>query len=191
MFKHHYKGITWGISACLAVLMLAGCGGGGGAGATTSAPATTAPKTSLTSTGGLTSIEAAELAYERAKENFSDAVLWRMAPVTGRDSISLKLNADWQQSDRAAAWFVWYADARGENWLLISIFGRLINSVDIGTRGSAISMPASWPRESTNISMKQAAAAAVAQGADLDYLTWWNSTATTTPAAQEQAVVGV
>lgn len=124
-------------------------------------------------TAGLTSIEAAELAWPVAKGNFGDAVLWRLAPVEERDSLTMQLASDWQDSDRSAAWFVWYADPVGENWMMFSIRGTAIANRDIGTRSfSQMSMGADWPRERPAVAMKDAAKAAAAQGAQLTALTW-------------------
>ena len=122
---------------------------------------------------GLTSVEAAELVWPDAKKNFGDAVLWRMAPVEERDSLTMHLASDWPDSDRSAAWFVWYADPVGENWMMFSIHGKAIANRDIGTRSfSQTSMSADWPRERLAVAMKDAAKAAAAQGAELAALTW-------------------
>ena len=124
-------------------------------------------------TTGLTSVEAAELVWPDAKKNFGDAVLWRMAPVEERDSLTMQLASDWPDSDRSAAWFVWYADPVGENWMMFSIHGKAIANRDIGTRSfSQMSMSADWPRERLAVAMKDAAKAAAAQGAELAALTW-------------------
>jgi hypothetical protein len=82
------------------------------------------------------------------------------------------LAADWQDSDRSAAWFVWYADPAGENWMMFSIHGTAIVSRDIGTRGSQMSMGADWLREHPAVAMKDAAKAAAAQGVELAAFTW-------------------
>lgn len=124
-------------------------------------------------TVGLTSIEAAELAWPDAKKNFGDAVLWRLAPVAERDSLTMQLASDWQNNDRSAAWFVWYADPVGENWMMFSIQGKAIASRDIGTRSfSKMAMSDNWPRERPAVAMKDAARAAAAQGAEFSALTW-------------------
>ncbi|MCX6097216.1 MAG: hypothetical protein NTZ77_01830 [Caldiserica bacterium] len=124
-------------------------------------------------TAGLTSVEAAELVWPEAKKNFGDAVLWRLAPVEERDSLTMRLASDWQDSDRSAAWFVWYADPVGENWMMFSIKGNTIASTDIGTRSfSTMAMGADWPRERPAVAMKDAAKAAAAQGAEFSALTW-------------------
>lgn len=124
-------------------------------------------------TVGLTSVEAAELAWPEAKKNFGDAVLWRLAPVEERESLTMRLASDWQDSDRSSAWFVWYADPVGENWMMFSIHGTAIASRDIGTRSfSKMAMGADWPRERPAVAMKDAAKAAAAQGAEFSALTW-------------------
>ena len=124
-------------------------------------------------TTGLTSVEAAELVWPDAKKNFGDAVLWRMAPVGERDSLTMHLASDWPDSDRSAAWFVWYADPVGENWMMFSIHGKAIASRDIGTRSfSKMAMGADWPRERPAVAMKDAAKTVAAQGANLSALTW-------------------
>ena len=145
------------------------------AAATTSKTTATIAKTTTTAsanTGGLTSSEASNLAWTQAKKTFGDAVLWRLAPVSDRYSTVIKLDSDWRNNDRATAWFVWYADPLGENWLLITISGKSITNTDIGTRGSVMSMSATWPRQSTKYPMKDAAAAAAKQGANLSAVTW-------------------
>jgi hypothetical protein len=125
------------------------------------------------STSGLTSVEAAELVWPEAKKNFGDAVLWRLAPVEERESLTMRLASDWQDSDRSAAWFVWYADPVGENWMMFSIQGKAIASRDIGTRSfSKMAMGADWPRERPAVAMKDAAKAVAAQGAEFSALTW-------------------
>jgi hypothetical protein len=123
--------------------------------------------------GGLDSIAAAALAYEKAAKVFDDAVLWRMIPTNDGDSTQMLLDTSWQGNDRSAAWFIWYADAAGENWMMYTIKGKKITGTDIGTRDfTAMSMPAEWPRQKLPVSMKDAAAAAAGQGANLDNLSW-------------------
>jgi hypothetical protein len=124
--------------------------------------------------GGLTSVEASELVWPKAKANFKDAVLWRMAPVNARESTKMMLDADWQDSDRSAAWFIWYADPVGDNWLMFTIEGRKQTGIDIGTRSFSMleGVPSEWPRERAAVTMKEAAAKAAAQGANLEELTW-------------------
>ena len=153
------------LPAFLALLGLAACGGGGGSVSRTTGVGQ--------NTAGLTSIEASRLAWPKAKENFGDAVLWRMAPVKDKNSTLMTLDPGWLSNDRAPAWFIWYADADGENWLLISIQGKGIAKVDIGTRGfTPITMESSWPREAVAVSMKDAASAAAKQGANMEKLVW-------------------
>jgi hypothetical protein len=162
----------------LVLLMLAGCSPGGGTeGTTGTTRTTTAAKTTRTTTGltttagsssgGLTSLEAVALVWPRAQKAFGDAVLYRMAPVNDKKSTVPQLDSRWLENDRAAAWFIWYADPAGENWMMYTIEGQKIAKVDIGTRGfTPINMPAEWPRGDLKVSMKQAAAKAAAQGAD-------------------------
>lgn len=126
----------------------------------------------INTSAGLTSLEAEALACAEAKKVFDDAVLWRLAPIAERYSTNMRLDSEWQNNDRSSAWFVWYADPVGENWFMISIQGESIVDTDIGTRGSIMSMNSSWPRQSTAISMKDAASAATKQGANLDMTTW-------------------
>jgi hypothetical protein len=119
---------------------------------------------------GLNSIEAPQLVWPKAQGNFGDAVLFRMAPVENEESTKLMLAGDWQKTGRSANWFIWYADADGENWLLLGIKGE---DVDIGTRSfSAMTAGADWPREKPAVAIEDAAKAAVAQGANMDALTW-------------------
>jgi hypothetical protein len=85
----------------------------------------------------------------------------------------MRLASDWQDSDRSAAWFVWYADPIGENWMMFSIHGKAIASRDIGTRSfSKMAMGADWPREHPAVAMKDAAKTVAAQGAEFSALTW-------------------
>jgi hypothetical protein len=150
--------VVLGLLLCVVSCSLAGCG------RTSGGPSQTT---------GLTSVEAAELAWPDAKGNFGDAVLWRLAPVEERDATTMRLAADWQDSDRSAAWFVWYADPAGENWMMFSIRGTAIANKDIGTRSfSQMAMGSDWPREHPAVAMKDAAKAAAAQGAELSVLTW-------------------
>jgi hypothetical protein len=150
--------ITLALIAVIAATMLTACGQEKG--------------TTITS-GGLTSIEAEQLGWSEAKKVFKDSVLWRIAPIKESDSATMSLDTDWQNNDRSSAWFIWYADASGEDWFMESIQGKKIASKDIGTRSfSAMTMPSSWPRQSTAISMKDAALAAKAQGANLNSITW-------------------
>ncbi|MCX6086019.1 MAG: hypothetical protein NTX94_06250, partial [Caldiserica bacterium] len=122
---------------------------------------------------GLTSVEAAELVWPEAKKNFGDAVLWRMAPVDEGNSLTMRLASDWQNSDHSAAWFIWYADPVGENWMMFSVQDKAIASRDIGTRSfSKMAMDAEWPRERPAVAMKDAAKAVAAQGAEFSALTW-------------------
>ena len=120
----------------------------------------------------LTSLEAQKLAYKKASQVFDDPVLWRMAPIADRDATELGLDSKWQDNDRSACWFFWYAEPGGEDWFMIGIKGEEIVYSDIGTRGSAMPMDAAWARESTEISLKAAAAAARKSGADLESLTF-------------------
>jgi hypothetical protein len=125
------------------------------------------------SSGGLTSIEATELAFKDAKGVFGDAVLWRMKPVEERESLTMRLASDWQTSDRSEAWFIWYADPVGENWMMYSIKGKAIANSDIGTRSfSTMAMDADWPRKRPTVAMKDAAKTVATQGAEFSALTW-------------------
>ncbi|MBN2852653.1 MAG: hypothetical protein JXQ23_07960 [Clostridia bacterium] len=124
-------------------------------------------------TGGLTSIEAMELAYADASKQFDDAVLFRMAPIDDKDSTVISLDPEWKKNDRAYNWFIWYADANGENWMMYNIIGKKLEHKDIGTRSfSVMKMGNDWPRKSTEVSMQQAAVSIEKEGADLDYLEW-------------------
>jgi len=150
--------VVFCVLLCVVSCSMAGCG------RTSGGPSETA---------GLTSVEAAGLAWPEAKKNFGDAVLWRLAPVEERDATTMRLASDWQDTDRSTAWFVWYADPVGENWMMFSIRGKAIANRDIGTRSfSQMSMSADWPRERPAVAMKDAAKAAAAQGAELAALTW-------------------
>ena len=120
----------------------------------------------------LTSLEAQTLAYKKASQVFDDPVLWRMAPIADRDALEMGLDSKWAENDKSACWFFWYADPDGEDWFMIGIKGEEIVYSDIGTRGSAMPMDAAWARESTEISLKAAAAAARKSGADLESLTF-------------------
>jgi hypothetical protein len=134
--------------------------------------ATTKPKPTGDSVG-LTSIEAAQLVWPKAKGNFNDAVLFRMAPIADKDSTELMLAGDWQKTGRSANWFIWYADPDGENWLMFATQGKKLIHTDIGTRDwSVMAMGADWPREKPAVAIEDAAAAATAQGANLATLTW-------------------
>ena len=122
---------------------------------------------------GMTSIEAPQLVWPKAKGNFGDAVLFRMAPIVNEESTELMLAGDWQKTGRSANWFIWYADADGEDWLLLGIKGSKLADTDIGTRSfSALTAGADWPREKPAVAIEDAAKAAAAQGANLDALTW-------------------
>jgi len=66
-----------------------------------------------------------------------------LTSVEEREATEVRLATDWQDSDRSAAWFVWYADPAGENWMMFSIRGTAVASRDIGTRSfSQMSMGA-------------------------------------------------
>ncbi len=140
---------------------------------------TTVPKTVSTipkpadNSAGLNSIEAAQLVWPKAKSNFGDAVLFRMAPVSDKDSTKLMLDSDWEKTGCSANWFIWYADPDGQDWLMFAIKGNKLDKTDIGTRGwSVMSMGGDWPREQPAIAIEDAAAAASGQGANMDALTW-------------------
>lgn len=150
--------VVFCVLLCVVSCSMAGCGH------TSGGPSQTA---------GLTSVEAAELVWPEAKKNFGDAVLWRLAPVEERDATTMRLASDWQDTDRSTAWFVWYADPVGENWMMFSIRGKAIANRDIGTRSfSKMAMGADWPRERPAVAMKDAAKTVAAQGANLSALTW-------------------
>ena len=122
---------------------------------------------------GLNSIEAPQLVWPKAKANFGDAVLFRMAPNDGKDSTELRLAGDWQETGRSTEWFIWYADVDGENWLMFEIKGKELGNLDIGTRSfSVMAMGDDWPREQPAIAIEDAARTATAQGANMDALTW-------------------
>lgn len=133
----------------------------------------TSTTTAVPSSLGLTSLEAQKLAWSKAKGVFDDCVLFRMAPVESKDSTLIKLSADWQVSDRSDAWFAWYADSNSGDWYMVGIIGKSIDKTDIGTRSfSTEAFDSSLPKENTALSMKDAAAAAKAQGANMDAVTW-------------------
>jgi hypothetical protein len=122
---------------------------------------------------GLTSIEASEIAYAKIKGGFEDTVLYRAIPVDDKNSTNPLLDKNWYENDISGGWFFWFADAKGTDWFMVAITGKSIVYTDIGTRSfSAATMPADWPRESFKVSMKEAAAKAQSQGANLDTLTW-------------------
>ncbi len=140
---------------------------------TGSTGATTKAATAKTTSEGLTSLEAEVLAWSQAKNIFNDSVLFRLAPIETAKSTVAKLSPDWQSSDRAAAWFAWYADSAGGDWFMVSIIGTSVANKDIGTRSfTAEVFDSSLPKEKTAVSMKDAAAAAKAQGANMDSVTW-------------------
>lgn len=123
--------------------------------------------------GGTTSVNAAAIAWKQAEKVFSEAVLWRMIPSEDKNATVPSLASDWQNNDGAQAWTIWYADPAGENWLIINVDDNKLTDYDIGTRSwSTMVMPAEWPRDTLPVSMKDAAAAAAAQGANLARLTW-------------------
>ena len=136
-------------------------------------PAEATPDPRIGAKGGLTAAEAAALVWPKAKEGFGDAVLWRIIPTDDNDSTKMQLDPDWQKNGRSSAWFIWYADPAGENWFMFRVVGKKIKTVDIGTRDwNAMDMPAEWPRAALPVDLPAALAAAKAQGADLDGLTW-------------------
>jgi hypothetical protein len=176
-------GLAAVLLAASLIVVLAGCGGAAGTKSTGTAKSTATPSSTGTAkststqsnknTGGLTSIEAPKLVWPDVSKGFGgDAVLWRLAPVKDKNSTTMMLDPNWQHNDRSAAWFLWYADPAGEDWFLIGISGTKVAYKDIGTRGSAMTMDSSWPRQCTAFSMKDAAAAAAKQGANLDAVTW-------------------
>ena len=122
---------------------------------------------------GTTSVDAVAIAWKQAEKVFSEAVLWRMIPSEDENATVTSLTSDWQTSDGAQAWTIWYADPSGENWLIINVSDNKLTDYDIVTRSwSTMVMPAEWPRATLPVSMKDAAAAAAAQGANLANLTW-------------------
>lgn len=131
------------------------------------------PPGGSSSSDGLTSIEAAELAWKTGGKVFDQAVLWRMIPSSDKKTTTTQLAADWQQSDRSAGWFVWLADRGSGDWFMVGIGGTQVTSKDIGTREFwATPMGVDWPSERPAVAMKDAARAAAGQGADLSALTW-------------------
>ena len=125
------------------------------------------------SSSGLTSTEAQKLAWTKAKGVFNDSVLFRLAPVETSKSTAVKLSSDWQTSDRSDAWYAWYADSNSGDWYMVGIKGTGISGADIGTRSfTAEAFDSSLPKESTPVPRKDAAAAARAQGANMDAVTW-------------------
>lgn len=131
------------------------------------------PAGGSSSSDGLTSIEAAKLAWKTGGKVFKEAVLWRMIPSSDKKATTTQLAADWQQSDRSSGWFVWLADRASGDWFMVGIEGTKVTSKDIGTREfSATPMGADWPSERPAVAMKDAAKAATGQGADLSALAW-------------------
>lgn len=122
---------------------------------------------------GLTSIEAAELAWKTGGSVFEQAVLWRMIPSSDKKATTTQLLNDWQQSDRSAGWVVWLADRASGDWFIVAIRGTKVVDSDLGTRAwTATPMGSDWPDERPAVSMKEAAEEAKAQGVDLSTLTW-------------------
>lgn len=134
---------------------------------------TTATKEAVPALEGLTSLEAEALAWTKADGIFKNQVLFRLAPVETSDSTEMRLSTDWQNNDRSAAWSAWYADSDSGDWFMVNISGKNIVDSDIGTRSfSTEAFNSTLPKESTPVSMKAAAAAAKAQGANMDWVTW-------------------
>jgi hypothetical protein len=138
---------------------LAGCG--------------TGTTTVSSSREGLTSAEAAKLAWKTGGKIFTDAVLWRMIPSSDPKSTNTQLTTGWQESDRSAGWFVWLADRASGDWYMIGIQGTQVTYTNLSTREfSATPMGADWPNDHLAVAMKDAAKVAAAQGADLAAVTW-------------------
>jgi hypothetical protein len=180
-FRPAFLGVALLCLFCLSIM--AGCSASASSQSTskpakesTSKIALTTASSSSKPTGdsvGLTSIEAAQLVWPKAKGNFGDAVLFRMAPIADKDSTDLSLAGDWQETGRSANWFIWYADPNGENWLMFAIKGKKLVHTDIGTRSwSIMAMGADWPREKPAVAIEDAADSASRQGANMDALTW-------------------
>ncbi len=146
------------LGAFATVVMLGGCGD---AGETTNV------------ISNLTSIEASSLAWQDAKNQFEQPVLWRMVPTSNKNSTQMELDDQWLTSDKSDGWFVWYADSQGENWMMYAIEGDEVTKKDIGTRefGKPV-INTELPKESVKVSMKDAANIAQQQGGDFDYLIW-------------------
>lgn len=122
---------------------------------------------------GLTSIEASKIAYQKIKGNFEKTILFRAVPVDDKKSTNLLLDKNWYENDISNGWFFWFADAKGTDWILVTVKGKSVSNVDIGTRSfTKGDFPEEWPSESFKVSMKQAAQKAKSQGANLDTLTW-------------------
>ena len=122
---------------------------------------------------GLTSVEASSLAWEDAKNQFQQPVLWRMVPTSDKKSSQMELDNQWMTNDKSDGWFVWYADSDGENWMMYAIEGDEVKKRDIGTRefGKPV-IKTELPKESVKVPMKEAAKTAQQQGGDFDYLIW-------------------
>lgn len=140
------------------IALLVGCGGN---------------KETAKNNPGLTSTEASSIAWEDARVQFENPVLWRMIPTSDKKSDQMELDGQWMTSDKSSGWFIWYADADGENWMMYSIEGNEITNKDIGTRefGKPV-IKTELPKESAEISMKEAAKTAQQQGADFEHLVW-------------------
>lgn len=110
---------------------------------------------SLQGKNELTSIEAAALAYDKARKWRSDAVLWYLMPPA--DSLSDK----WQENDTAFSWHVFFVNKSDNKRYYIKIQGnQVIEASEDQHFFRTTDIPDKLPAGRPGISMKEAARAA-------------------------------
>jgi hypothetical protein len=107
--------------------------------------------------GMLTSVEASLLAYGAAKDWRGDAVLWYLIPVAAQ------IDENWENSDRAYRWGALFVDSTDNKRYNVTIEGGAIKSAyEEEHTVREIDIPSGLPVDRPKVSMKDAAAAAIA-----------------------------
>ena len=134
-------------------LCIAGCGGGG-----TVAPPDTA-RDDTAGGSGLTSSEAARIAFPEARTWSADVVLWEAGPAPQT------LDAAWASNGRAGEWFFSYARPSDDRCFTVDVEnGVVVGADEDSSMSRGIAIPSSAPRDAPRVSLGQAAAAARAAG---------------------------
>ncbi|HPS34623.1 MAG TPA: hypothetical protein PK854_05085 [Oscillospiraceae bacterium] len=108
---------------------------------------------------GITSVKAADLAYQEAVKWRSDAVLWDLQPVPS------SLDASWASNDLAGDWIAGFVCKSDDKYFTVEIQGNEVTRVSEETYTTRkIDIPASLSVKRPGASMKEAAATAVKNG---------------------------
>jgi len=136
----------------------AGCSQGGRSSSPAQNSGGSAGTASQKNSAFLTSVEAASMAYERAKSWNPDAVLWYM------QAFQYRLHYNWVNTDESSGWLVAFGNPENESLLYVTIYNKEIEDVrEMNSRYGPVEQ--SYSKNAPGIAMKQAVQAAISNGA--------------------------